>query len=120
ALNSPVAMHNRVMLENGRGTSKSLAEAKLWYERAAALGHAPALNDLGSLYLAGAGVPKNYQFLSRQNGRPTYRRTSFWSCRTLPAICSPTRTLPFLCVNTASGEFAPATPFQSIPVPRRP
>jgi hypothetical protein len=48
------------MLENGRGTSKNLAEAKFWYERAAALEYAPALNDLGRLYLAGAGVPKNY------------------------------------------------------------
>jgi len=54
-------MHNLgAMLENGRGTSKNLAEAKFWYERAAALGYAPALNDLGRLYLAGAGVPKNY------------------------------------------------------------
>jgi len=48
------------MLENGRGTSKNLAEAKFWYERAAALKYAPALNGLGRLYLAGAGVPKNY------------------------------------------------------------
>ena len=30
--------------------------------------------------------------------------------RILPAICSTTRTPPFLRVNTASGEFAPATP----------
>jgi TPR repeat protein len=29
-------MHNLgAMLENGRGTSKNLAEAKFWYERAA-------------------------------------------------------------------------------------
>ena len=27
-------------------------------------------------------------------------------CRILPAICSTTRTPPFLCVNTASGELA--------------
>jgi hypothetical protein len=54
-------MHNLgTMLENGRGTSKNLAEAKSWYERAATLKYAPALNDLGRLYLAGAGVPKNY------------------------------------------------------------
>jgi TPR repeat protein len=46
------------MLENGRGTSKNLAEAKFWYERAAALEYAPAFNDLGRLYLVGAGVPK--------------------------------------------------------------
>src|SRR5262249_20466307 len=77
ALKGRVAMHNlgggapqcaeagrfatpTAMLENGRGTSKNLAEAKFWYERAAALEYAPALNDLGRLYLAGAGVPKNY------------------------------------------------------------
>jgi hypothetical protein len=54
-------MHNLgAMLENGRGTSKNSAEAKFWYERAAALDYAPALNDLGRLYLAGTGVPKNY------------------------------------------------------------
>lgn len=48
------------MLENGRGTSKNLSEAIVWYERAAALEYPPALNELGRLYLAGAGVPKNY------------------------------------------------------------
>ena len=54
-------MHNLgAMLENGRGISKNLAEAKIWYERAAALEYAPALNDLGRFYLAGAGVPKSY------------------------------------------------------------
>ena len=61
ALNGRVAMHHLgAMLENGRGTSKNLSEARLWYERAASLEYPPALNDLGRLYLAGAGVPKNY------------------------------------------------------------
>src|SRR5215510_2349416 len=61
ALNGRVAMRNLgAMLENGRGTSKNLTEAKFWYERAAALEYAPAFTDLGRLYLTGAGVPKNY------------------------------------------------------------
>jgi hypothetical protein len=38
--------------------------------------------------------------------------------RILPAICSTTHIPPFLCASTASGEFASATPIQSIPVPR--
>jgi len=48
------------MLENGHGTAKNPAEAKIWYERAAALEYPPALNDLGRLYLTGTGVPKSY------------------------------------------------------------
>jgi hypothetical protein len=39
--------HLGAMLENGRGASKNLSEAKLWYERAASLEYPPALNDLG-------------------------------------------------------------------------
>jgi hypothetical protein len=35
-------------------------DAIVWYKRAAALEYPPALNDLGRLYLAGAGVPKNH------------------------------------------------------------
>jgi hypothetical protein len=48
------------LLENGRGTAKNLEQAKVWYERAAALDYPPALNDLGRFYLAGIGGPKNY------------------------------------------------------------
>jgi hypothetical protein len=59
--NGRVAMHNLgAMLENGRGMAKNLAEAAIWYERAAALDYPPALNDLGRFYLAGIGAPKNY------------------------------------------------------------
>ena len=32
------------------------------------------------------------QFLPRHNGTPTSPKRLFWSCRTLPAICSTTRT----------------------------
>jgi hypothetical protein len=54
-------MHNLgAMLENGRGVSKNLAEAKSWYERAAVLNYPPALNDLGRLHLVGVGTPRNY------------------------------------------------------------
>jgi hypothetical protein len=52
---------------------------------------------------------------------PTQRHALFRSCRTLPAICSTTRT--FLCANTASGEFAPdfnQFPFLEVIDPFRP
>ena len=48
---------------DARERSRDIEEpggSRFWYERAAALEYPPALNDLGRLYLAGAGVPKNY------------------------------------------------------------
>ena len=49
-----------VLFEKGRLTSKDLSQARIWYERASALGYAPALNDLGRMHLDGLGTAKNF------------------------------------------------------------
>ena len=36
------------------------AEARKWYEKAAAAGNANAMNNLGDLYFNGNGVPEDY------------------------------------------------------------
>jgi len=43
----------------GRGAARDLAEAAVWYKRAADAGLAPAQYRLGSLYERGQGVPKD-------------------------------------------------------------
>jgi TPR repeat protein len=48
-----------VLFENGRWTSKDVSQARIWYERAAALNYAPALNDLGRMHFEGLGTAKN-------------------------------------------------------------
>lgn len=40
--------------------SESYEEARRWYEKAVELGHTPAMNNLGSLYQFGKGVPQDY------------------------------------------------------------
>jgi len=40
-------------------SAQDLAQARLWYERAATLGLPRAMNALGELYLTGAGGPRN-------------------------------------------------------------
>lgn len=45
--------------ENGIRTSVNLAEAAVWYEKAAQKGHAEAAMRLALLYAQGAGVEKN-------------------------------------------------------------
>jgi TPR repeat protein len=43
----------------GRGVPKSDAEALKWYRIAAAMGYAPAQNNLGFMYAEGRGVPRD-------------------------------------------------------------
>ena len=40
----------------GNGVTKDYAEAKRWYEKAAAAGNSTAMSNLGNLYDAGNGV----------------------------------------------------------------
>ncbi len=47
------------MLENGKGTKKSLKEASKWYQRASSQNYAAANARLGKLYLEGISVKKN-------------------------------------------------------------
>jgi hypothetical protein len=39
---------------------RNYAQARQWYEKAAAQGHALAQNNLAELYFAGLGVPQDY------------------------------------------------------------
>jgi TPR repeat protein len=45
------------MYRLGRGIQRDVLEAKRWYERAAALGYAPAQYQLGVMWERGDGVP---------------------------------------------------------------
>jgi hypothetical protein len=45
--------------ETGRGGPQDYAEARRWYEKAASLGHWPAMVGLGRLYERGLGVTKD-------------------------------------------------------------
>ena len=50
-----------VMFDGGRFTTQDEAQAALWYARAASHGLPRAQYNLGQLYDAGEGVPKNHQ-----------------------------------------------------------
>ena len=43
----------------GRGVPKDVAQAVVWYRKAAEQGEADAENDLGLMYLKGRGVPQD-------------------------------------------------------------
>ena len=47
------------MLDSGRGATRDVAEAAVWYARAAAAGNHRAAFNLGQLYESGEGVPAN-------------------------------------------------------------
>ena len=47
------------MLDSGRGAPRDVAEAAIWYARAAAGGIRRAAFNLGQLYESGEGVPAN-------------------------------------------------------------
>ena len=44
----------------GRGVPQDYAQARTWYEKAAAQGHPLAQNNLAELYFAGLGGPQDY------------------------------------------------------------
>ncbi len=50
-----------VMLERGIGGKKDMREALLWYRKAAANGYAPALLNLGFIYVKGVSVPQDFK-----------------------------------------------------------
>ncbi len=50
-----------VMLERGIGGKKDLREALRWYRKAAENGYAPALLNLGFIYVKGVSVPQNFK-----------------------------------------------------------
>ena len=47
-------------IRDGDGVAKDYADARKWYEKAAAAGDANAMNGLGNLHLIGNGVPVDY------------------------------------------------------------
>ena len=49
-----------VMYHNGQGVPQDYAQARQWYEKAAAQGHEQAQSNLGLLYANGLGVPRDY------------------------------------------------------------
>ncbi len=58
---NPEAQHAlAVMLERGLGGKKDLREALQWYRKAARNGYAPALLNLGFIYVKGVSVPQNF------------------------------------------------------------
>lgn len=48
------------MLDDGFGVARNYDQARKWYERAARVGEAEAMNRLGVMHAAGHGVPRNY------------------------------------------------------------
>ncbi|MDH4154270.1 MAG: sel1 repeat family protein [Nitrospira sp.] len=44
----------------GKGMPQDYAQARAWYEKAAAQGHPHAQNNLAELYFAGLGMPQDY------------------------------------------------------------
>ena len=49
-----------VMYQTGQGVPQDYAQARQWYEKAAAQGEAHAQSNLGLLYANGLGVPRDY------------------------------------------------------------
>lgn len=59
---NPEAQHAlAVMLERGIGAKKDTTEALVWYRKAAANGYAPALLNLGFIYVKGVSVPQDFK-----------------------------------------------------------
>ena len=50
-----------VMLERGAGPKKNMREALRWYSKAAENGYAPAMLNLGFIYVKGVSVPQNFK-----------------------------------------------------------
>ena len=53
------AFNVAAMLDSGRGAPRDVAQAAIWYARAAAGGNRRAAFNLGQLYESGEGVPAN-------------------------------------------------------------
>ena len=51
---------SRRLYENGRGVPQDYAKAREWHEKAAAVGNAGAMSNLGNFYRDGLSVPKDY------------------------------------------------------------
>jgi TPR repeat protein len=49
-----------ILHAEGRGVPENAAEARAWWEKAAAQNYGPALHNLASLYLGGEGVPQDF------------------------------------------------------------
>jgi hypothetical protein len=49
-----------VAYEKGQGVAQDYRQARQWYEKAAAAGHAHAMSNLGRLYQHGQGVAQDY------------------------------------------------------------
>jgi uncharacterized protein len=52
--------HLGILYHEGWGVDQDYTQARQWYEKAAAQGHAGAMNNLGFLYENGSGVGKDY------------------------------------------------------------
>ncbi len=50
-----------LMYEKGRGVTRDMTRAILWYRRSASQGYADALNNLGRIYFTGDGVKEDYK-----------------------------------------------------------
>jgi hypothetical protein len=59
ALHSQAEFNVAAMLDSGRGAPRNVAQASIWYARAAAAGNSRAAFNLGQLYESGEGVPTN-------------------------------------------------------------
>ena len=46
---------------NGHGVKQDYAQARSWFEKAAAQGDVSSMRMLGNIYVEGLGVPKNLQ-----------------------------------------------------------
>ena len=49
------------MYAKGQGVAQDYGQARQWYEKAAAVGSAAAMQNLGVLYRDGQGVPQDYE-----------------------------------------------------------
>jgi TPR repeat protein len=60
AVTPDTMFHRGLMCENGDGVAQDYSAALTWYRKAAAAGHAGAMNNLGSMYVKGQGVAQDY------------------------------------------------------------
>ena len=48
-----------ILYEHGIGVQMDMAQAVLWFEKAAAAGYGPAMTEIGTMYYRGYGLPQD-------------------------------------------------------------
>jgi TPR repeat protein len=89
------------MYANATGVTQDFAAAARWYQQAAERGHVSAQFELGDLYIAGSGVPRDYTIARK--GRSERNRDAIGERLSAEQIAQ-ARALAERCIETRYAE----------------